>query len=1815
MLIKLRSTHWQLYADGRLCTTLPVPLRSLNHFMQHRDEVAPDAEEEGFFQKTGAFTLDDDFLTAPDDEAPLGAWEPVAGKWRLHTTHDDALSQKSSNRLEKRPVKAEYGTNFYSLKGKGSPGLLLGGYDFYDLYRLETAVRTQPGEAGLVFYHRGEEDYLAFTLTVNEKESHPATLRLIQVTPGMEGKEQTLAAVATPLTHGQWVKLRVVLSPGRIRCFLDESTAIDHRLTLPPGGQLGLYVNAANEIQFDDFAAGTNAELDLSTPEGIRLHTLAETGRITAALPRTHSGEFSFTPRATRGEQRLILGGETTPAHVLSATFTPLRKRMDAGLVVGFRGEEAPYWRSRCIRRRNQDQLSIERISGSDVETVTSTATEVSDPASPVTLMADTTADNTLRLYRNGRLILIQPLTEPMVGASGLWMAPRSSARISSLEHRPGRPELSRSRFEKNRIFATDPYMRHWSSPEGEWLTNGKGETWHKSDFLGRFQIRLPIVEGGEVHLGIPESKTTGPVRMLLTKSKLSLLPTNPSNPPLLSVKLPSDAQRIDLFHEDGLLWVQVDGKAAGQTRLPSPFTGRRIRIHGFTAKDLQKSFTVRHQTRDFLFTQAPTEWIQNGGRWQVINRFACQPRWSHMNGESRTTFAGMWSKLRFAGDFCAEMYVGTRHAGRWYNRLGDLNLTVMSDTTSPSRGYTAACTEYDPDHSQEFSTLYRNGTPLDRSDAYLLPRYRAGNKRRWFNPLIQAGKRDVHGAWYYIKMRRIGKRLEYYFDNEKIFTTTDDEPLNDGRLGIWTYMSSMMVARVKITADTITPIHHDFTPVPSLIPSKEVVPSSDWKTDDPVGHAQLTRHKDRDGSPYTVLTNQIGSGPLHLASAQDPTPRRKIVGWRFKVKRRAGTHVDFHYSAGVLTKDEFQPRYHGYHRLSGTDEGHDKWKQHGATPIPANTADSSGWHRQGEWTEVTVRLPEHALHKVDPGQTFAIKIDGFGALQAGRDAQGLTGNGPGSAYAVRDLIPIPLDETAVLVKPTLRWHSTRPAALQLISETPATVRALAGASVRMGSIPVIPTAEGWGRYRIDIPRNPAFLRSATQSLPLNIYAGKQTWALSIPWNQATLIDRPLLQSISGKTFLFDGFDGPPTPFCPRGARTALVPTAPEENESALATWNTAYNQRLTLPLNHAGTMAQFPIFSFRYKAPRMANISLRINARNYVNFSEDYAAAIGVRESGRPVQDATWRRWTGFISDAIGTQPASHGIHRIASYLMFRSASPKDQTGRLTRWHVDDLTAGPAVSTKRPLTLTPDFFDFDGIRDIHYALVPGLKGYEDLSPEARAKPTWKKAKAGQPLTPALAGLPQGATQLLLKATDTIGNSSRVYSLPFLYDTKAPTVKTTFTADKTPGSNGTRLTLSASTHNGAPLDLSAVRFHWGKKRVNLHPYLSTVVHGKHADTLHLNWPYLFRQHLNNLQDGENGSIRITQLVDGAGNAAKDITLPITINTAKDKAPPALLPPRFGKAVLLAPTWYGRALPAGTILRPYSRNTTTVIHPYGKEPYLRTLTHGSNGEIYWQPNAKQSWKLTDFPYIALRLQRPGTGSTKKRIEDRSSLQLYLQVKKGAPISIVLTHASAKDKKKPNTKELIPLEAWKGGKWVTCVIDLRKHLRKRQNPKQVEILKVRLLRRGAVNQQPLHLSSLVVAREWTPKDRLTIPAYDASGVTGLTWKQVSKAGKELRSGTVKGAAIAPATLGLTPTPGDWLTVHAHDRAGHLSQPVRIPLLVPPPPKAVGIVKKNDSDLTPEEEKAAEELADPGDQDLPIMKGATDSKEAKRQKRAEE
>ncbi len=1089
--LKIRLDHWLLYCNDAWVAWFPAPFPApLNVAAQTAGGGTDIPLENAFFQRVESWRFSDDFMIPEtDDDVPdLGAWTPVSGLWHIHSVADHTDDPQRGNRT----LDPEFSPNFYSMKGRGTNAVVTAGYDFYDHYRFSAAVEVQTGEMGLVFYYSEiTQEYYAYTLTLSASDADAAQLTLWHTIDGDPDQRRFLAAARIPdLFPEQWIRMDIETRHDRIIARLDERTVFDIDHDLPGGGAFGFFADSDIDIIFDDVAAASVPDLDLRDTERIRFHKLAVNGdffsepqvswwdwllRRQPAIPPAGSLE----PAVSDEDQWLVLGSPHHEGQVVSAMFNPSSKTFHAGWIAGLshgkerRQADAPHYRFTAQRSGNH---MIFRLFEVNAAGTISLLEQLRRPASlsynqPMELKLDMSESRYLRFYCNNELVIIYETDTAPIGGAGPFVGAGTLVAIDNFQYRFSRDDIWTSSQEKNPIYLADPFMRHWSSPEGEWYTDNEGMTWHKSDFFGRFEVALPVVSNATVHLGVREGGTNGALTVTIRNGVATLFADDgeTSSPQRListemsrrNEKSSTNQTLFALHYEDHWLQMTTDGRTVLRHSLQQPLAGTRIRIEGFTIDDLAHSEVVRHNVRDHLFTEAPADWRLNGGAWRVVNRFQCDPRWSHMNAESADNLAAAWSKDYFEGDFSIEMYAGMRHG--WYQRSGDMNITAMSRDGTASQGYTVTCTGWDPDHSQLDSVFYRNGKVIERTDAYLAPRHRAGNQRRHREEVVRAG-RDVHGAWYYIKLRRIGNRLEYYFDNELILTWTDDDPIDIGRVGIWTFMNSIMIARVSISAQNHSPAPIRIDPIPvdtvqridiraaatpaaahpasgtdvAAAPEPWLPPSpmtaATWEAEDPVGQARMTWHHDAFFGHYFTMTTRLGGGPMFARNHMPPQRYHELAGWRFFLKRTHRANLNAYFTMGKRNNEgEYEPDQNYFHRISGTDFDRGDWQKTGATDVPGTAAARTpNWHMNERWRQVSVWLPTDNLPaSVDPDNLW-VRFEGFGVKQPSLEMQGLFGNGPGEAYAVARFTP-------VLMQPPFPHDDTGTATSSETNDVPAT--------------------------------------------------------------------------------------------------------------------------------------------------------------------------------------------------------------------------------------------------------------------------------------------------------------------------------------------------------------------------------------------------------------------------------------------------------------------------------------------------------------------------------------------------------------------------------------------------------------------------------------------------------------------------------------------------------------------------------------------------------------------------------------------------------
>ncbi len=1851
LLLKFRPEAWSLFHQDRCLTVIPAPF-PLPAVVSQPAAGRPSGESPRIrFQKVADFRFEDSFMRPEDTENPLGEWEPGSSNWFLHGVEGLAISGDPINPAGRRPLKSDFSPNFYSLAGKGIQEVITAGYDFYDDYSFEAGVRVGPGEMGLLFYARESGAAHAFTVSIGEGEE---ALLTVWNRASTNSPRHVLAAAAVTTSPGQWVKLRVKVLQNRVQCFMDAAKVFDLPLDLPPGGKFGLYVDSQEEVRFDDVAAESNHDLDFVTVGDLRRYVLGEHG---AFFPRRRfyhrsepgAGDLALTPAVSRRPQWLALGSVAHGPHVFEAAFEPASLPFGVGVLAGYQSDGAPYYRFTCLRTKTDETFQLERVSGETgtvLEALRLPLQTGVNPTGPVTLMFDASRDNEWRLYRNGVLVLVHVPAPAAPGGSGLYVAENTRVRIAVPSYRFKREELFLNRYEKNSRFSTDPFMRHWASPEGQWLSETNGQTWYTGDFFGRFSLRMPYVESSEIHLGVGENETNGAVVVAVAPGSIRLLKRTgvmleePTRAQIATNGLVADDGTNAVYtvhHEGHWVWLTSGTGRLARLRLDRPLEGRRIRVAGFTTDQLKATTVERFNVKDYLFTESLFDWIINGGRWEVVNRFQCDPRWSHMNGEVTNGLAALWTKLEIGGDFCVEMHAGQRHG--WYDRCGDMNLTVMNRDTTPSQGYSISCTGWDPDHSQLFTTLYRNGVAMARSDAYLLPRKREGNRRLGYEPLVAAG-RDVHGAWYYLKFRRVGRKLELFFDNELVFSAIDEQPLNSGSAGIWTFLNSMMVARVKVAAERIGSRPLAIRPVPldavDAWRSRDAVPARPaetgsllnhgrplclmqpayWKSDDPVSPLRLEWHETAGSGIYFTARNRSGSGNMTTASALPPTPFPDLAGWRFEVKRTADARFDFHFSAGHSdAAGVYTAQRRFVHRLSGTAPLKGPIMECGRTDVPAAGDLESD---RSPWTTVTVWLPRDWTEE-PKARNLEIRVEGFGLLHPSFDQQGLTGNTPGAAYAVRNFTeiryglpvlsvatnrpppaafvlrdpsrgrslgrfgsvtalqarieaasgdglsavtvqpagnppaaPIPLAWIRLPDRPAMAvsWHDGKPDTVAFRGEAAYPDPRFFQAEALIGETRPAWVTENYATRSAAVPRLDAY---GAEHVPVTVTLTDSVTRFSLAWNDNPVRNIPVLLSLAGLTpFLANGETQDPASGIPAAnpGRLKLAAYDPEQG-AYFEAQNTLRAKRLRCAMPATVSLARHPYFQFRYRTTDpMARVSLGVGNSRFARISEAYANAFPVRLATDLVMDGRWHTWLGQVSDAVGGDTFTRNLFQITEPAL-GSAHPVDQTGLFSQWELDDLVFGPAVSSAAQLAVTPTFFDFGGIESVQMAIWPGPEPYDTLAPSQATSLVWRTITNRVEAVPPLEGLVDGPHHLLLKARGTSGRESRVTDIPFLLDRQPPQGSAHFAGPTgSPAPHGPYLRVTWQTGGGAPLDPQTLKFKWEGLEISAAMPDTRLLCNPGSETLVFNWAYYFRDQLSQTTNGQQATILLAGIQDGAGNVSPDVAVPVTLDYTKDREPPARLSVRYPTNIFWRTAWDTEAerTPGFT---GRSGLQVELVRGTNEPPFLRVS--GTNGVIQLATNDKPGWRVEAFPYLALRIRRPIVENPGTPV----SLSLALGFSRTNTVIVPLIAM----KRSPRHYILSEPIDWRSNVWQSVFLDLADMVKDRVPTQSLATLTVKSLSihyttAAAVSQ--FHVQSVYAYGPGSPRDRVRIENYDVSGLDpiGVDYE------------TPDGRLIDPTAFANDPgavcrPPRAWALLYARDKAGNSAAPIRVPVWSAQPP----------------------------------------------------
>lgn len=982
------------------------------------------------FQPAEEVFFSDDFMRT-EKEQELGDWTKVSGTWQFH-------SVKETN------VHADFrlSVNPFSLGGKDPEGAVVTvGFPFWCDYTASVSVKSQGGVAGLVFGYQGEGDYFLLRMDLRAPYPRPSGVELLRITP--QGP-RVLASGTVRAASGDWYRLGVRTDGPRVQAILDGDVLFDLIQPGCIGGPVGLYAQGEAECFFDDVKVEPTGVCAFDRAYSLRRNgrPLGEGWRFIAAPGERIQGDTGPHHLVHEGTElaRYVLGDPGWQGGVIQTRVQVEGPGGWAGVLFGYQDERN--WR--LARWRVADGSAAQgggtAAAGARLQyircidgkkQIAAESTAALENGAWHDLLVDCTNEGYTHIYLDGRLRLRVADPVPAQGRAGLYSFGATRARFADTAFRLAR-DVQVEQTISNEVFRNDPFMKLWSSSYGQWVPVKQVPNvyWNKGDFFNSYQIAMPITpglvlafatEGEDFGQGYRVSIEPVKGEKETCRVHLSRLEQIVKTAKIQDV---SKAPKLTLHRSGDVVWAMLGSRELFSFHDPRPLPGRRVGIATPAKFDLANVEVRRENVADYPFEEAGCDWEQYGN-WVVTNRFSCTPTWSHLSALADRACA-MWNKYAFSGDLTVEFYAGMRQTNKAlsYPRIGDMNVTICGDGRRLDSGYSYVVGAWDPGWTEKWTQLLRGTEVVEQTDRYLAPRVRESSGGRQIEVPWTAEGRPIHGAWYYIKIRRVGNRVECYFDNVKVLTYEDGKPLDGRFLAIWTQMNEVVFARASITYEhryapkrlltrgtPPTPLPEPGGPkgpLPVLASSTHPgfvecfeSPETVWKPTGPARDVVVERVAGGPAGSRGCLrvTNIAPGGDLGAAVPlpSDIDASRAVVEFDYRIPKDAKIHL-------YVT---LNGQRH-FVRLTGTEPDNAILPLLGEIPIRAD----------GQWHRARFDLG-YAVSRLYPGKRpLRIGEMLFGHFHEGYLRAGIGGNGPGVSYAIDNFIVA----TASATTPVLTW-------------------------------------------------------------------------------------------------------------------------------------------------------------------------------------------------------------------------------------------------------------------------------------------------------------------------------------------------------------------------------------------------------------------------------------------------------------------------------------------------------------------------------------------------------------------------------------------------------------------------------------------------------------------------------------------------------------------------------------------------------------------------------------------------------------------------
>jgi len=727
--------------------------------------------------------------------------------------------------------------NAFSYLGAGKNIYSVAGQSWWDQYRYEASLRGPVnGSIGLVFAYHDDKNYGLFKWTARKSDAagvvDAGKRELIRV---KDGQSHVIAEAAGGYLADQWYAAQLHVTYARVSILIDGHPMLDASDAALCAGAVGVWCdvslpvanaldpraqafqeNSLNELMkqhavFDDIRVNTleGYEDDFRSAGALGSGWLVGTGDWSVKTP--DSGELTVMP--AKGSTKALVGDRRWAQYVIEGRVQP--GEGSAGIVFLHR-DESNYF-SAVV-----DQKTLKLVCVLDRKEEIVDSIPIQATGKPIRLQA-TVKHGHVKVTADGGSSVEYFAGDAMLrGRAGFIAAagreqratPASFSRFK-LSFLPEAEPLVTT----NAVFEDELTMADWTSPTSEWypprdqiFVDGRPVNllWHRSQFPGdvelvvepreyleaKFELALSVAKDGQgknngyVFKYKAGDSSEGPSRT----STVQLIRQGEVVKEAHLSDDPRQLSTVALRHCGKYIVGMINGRPVASYRDDQPLSGSKVAYYtqGIQVRT-EATKIISNNFRNDLFSSAATAWRTAGAAIaEVTNRWQCDPRWSFFslkNDKRRGKPAVLWSKGLYPGDVTVEFYCANKmeaERGQPYSYARDINVTIASDGTDLTKGYTFMFGGM----NNQGSMVLRNGVEVKRVGARI--------------PMDM----NFHRHWFSIKIEKQGGRLSFrvdrFFANDKSsdLVYEDSVPLEGNRIAIWTYDHALMISRVRISGE-----------------------------------------------------------------------------------------------------------------------------------------------------------------------------------------------------------------------------------------------------------------------------------------------------------------------------------------------------------------------------------------------------------------------------------------------------------------------------------------------------------------------------------------------------------------------------------------------------------------------------------------------------------------------------------------------------------------------------------------------------------------------------------------------------------------------------------------------------------------------------------------------------------------------------------------------------------------------------------------------------------------------------------------------------